>query len=57
VSIYQCDHHPDDDPLEEVGNRLAHREPKPDVEVDMVVQHEGADREPPNEATKPGTRA
>jgi hypothetical protein len=42
----------DDDPLNEVGDALVDREPEADVQIDVVVNDEGADRENADECAK-----
>src|SRR5580658_624713 len=41
----EADHNAGDGPFDEVCHRLLHRQCQPDVQVDIVVHHEGADRE------------
>ena len=42
----------DDDPLNEVGDALIEREPETDVQIDVVVNDEGADRENADECAE-----
>ena len=53
--VDEADHYANDHPLDEVNRRLFERQFQPDIQVDIVVQDERANREDADQSTKAGT--